>query len=123
MDRDRSEAHDDIRFRRFFHGPPVRGVIPLAVLSVLQDKPAHGGEIYQSLHDKYAVDVARPVVYMLLRRMDRYGLMISSWEIPETGPARRMYTITEEGIDHLKYGLERLKRLSQTIRLLTRETD
>lgn len=121
MHRDRDEGSDDSRFRRFFHGPPLRGVVPLAVLSVIKNRSAHGGEIFQSLQEKYAVEVARPVVYMLLRRMERYGLMISNWEIPENGPARRKYTITGEGLDHLDYGLQRLKRLSTTIGLLTKE--
>ena len=121
MHHNADEGNDDSRFQGFFHGPPLRGVVPLAVLSVIKDKPAHGGEIFQSLQEKYAVDVARPVVYMLLRRMERYGLMISNWETPENGPARRKYTVTGEGLDHLDYGLQRLKRLSKTIGLLTRE--
>jgi PadR family transcriptional regulator PadR len=120
MYRNSDQVQED-RFRPFFHGPPLRGVIPIAVLSLIKDKPVHGGEIFQNLQDKYNVDVARPVVYMLLRRMERYGLILSTWDIPENGPARRRYTITEEGLDHLKYGLERLKKLSKTISLLTGE--
>ena len=120
MYRDSEETRDEGgRFHRFFHGPPLRGVIPIAVLSLIKDKPAHGGEIYQSLHDKYGIDVARPVIYMLLRRLERYGLMLSAWDIQENGPARRKYTITEDGLDHLNYGLERLKKVSKTIELLT----
>jgi PadR family transcriptional regulator PadR len=120
MYRDAQEAHDeDTRFHRFFRGPPLRGVIPIAVLSLIKDKPAHGGEIFQSLQGKYDIDVARPVIYMLLRRLERYGLMLSSWDIQENGPARRRYIITEEGLDHLNYGLERLKKVRKTITLLT----
>jgi PadR family transcriptional regulator PadR len=120
MYRNSEEPNDEGgRFHRFFHGPPLRGVIPIAVLSLIKDKPAHGGEIFQSLQEKYGVDVARPVIYMLLRRLERYGLMLSTWDIPENGPARRRYTITEDGLDHLNYGLERLKKVSKTIGLLT----
>ncbi len=109
------------RARPSFHGRPLRGVMPIAVLSLIKDKPAHGGEIFQSLQDKYNIDAARPVIYMLLRRMERYGLMLSSWDIPENGPARRRYTITEDGLDHLNYGLDRLKKLRGTIALMTGE--
>ena len=118
-----SDSHQvqDARFRPFFHGPPLRGVMPIAVLSLIKHKPAHGGEIFQSLQEKYNIDAARPVIYMLLRRMERYGLMLSSWDIPENGPARRRYTITEDGLDHLNYGLERLKKLRGTIALMTGE--
>lgn len=109
------------QYHGFFHGPPLRGVVPIAVLSLIRDKPAHGGEIFQSLQDRYEIDVARPVIYMLLRRLERYGLMLSSWDIPENGPARRKYTITEDGLEHLNYGIERLKKVSKSISLLTGE--
>ncbi len=104
-----------------FGGPPLRGVLPIAVLSLIKDKPAHGGEIFQSLHDKFEIEAARPVVYMLMRRLERFGLMISEWDIQESGPARRKYTITEEGLEHLNDGLERLKKVSRTIKVLTGE--
>ena len=122
MHRDLDESEEHGRLDRYFHGPPLRGVVRLAVLSIIRDGPAHGGEISQTLREKYAVDVAQAVVYMLLRRMERYGLLISKWEIRESGAARRKYTITDEGLAHLEYGLERLKRLTKTIKLLTKET-
>lgn len=106
---------------RFFGRPPLSGVLPIAVLSLIKDKPAHGGEIFQSLHDKFEIEAARPVIYMLMRRMERFGLMISEWDIQTSGPARRKYTITEEGLEHLNSGLERLKKTSKTIKILTGE--
>jgi len=109
------------RMHRFLGGPPLRGVLPIAVLSLIKDKPAHGGEIFQSLHDKFEIEAARPVIYMLMRRMERFGLMISEWDIQESGPARRKYTITEEGLEHLNDGLERLKKASKIIKILTGE--
>ncbi len=115
------EGDDETRFHGFFNGPPLRGVIPIAVLSLIKDKPAHGGELFQTLKEKFQIEAARPVVYMLLRRMERYGLMLSTWDIPENGPARRKYTITEEGLDHLTYGLERLKKVRLTISRLLGE--
>jgi DNA-binding PadR family transcriptional regulator len=121
-DRPGRAEEGEARFDRFFHGPPLRGVVPLAVLRVLKRGTAHGGEIFQTLQEQYSVSVSRPVVYMLLRRLDRYGLVISTWEIPENGPALRKYTITDEGLAHLENGIERLKALSRTIALLTSET-
>ena len=105
----------------FYGRPPLRGVLPIAVLSLIKDKPAHGGEIFQTLQDKFEIEAARPVIYMLMRRMERFGLMISEWDIQTSGPARRKYTITEEGLEHLKSGLERLKKQSKIIKILTGE--
>ncbi len=107
------------RFRGLLAGTPLRGVLPVVVLSIIKDKPAHGGEIIQTLQTTYDIEVARPVVYMLLRRMERRGLMLSQWDVQESGPARRRYTITEEGVERLDSGLERLKKVSKVISLLT----
>ncbi|OGO23216.1 MAG: hypothetical protein A2Z28_07840 [Chloroflexi bacterium RBG_16_51_9] len=104
-----------------FHVPTLRGVVPTAVLSLIKDKPAHGGEIFQSLQDKFGLEVARPVIYMLLRRLERHGLMVSTWDIQESGPARRKYTITEDGLEHLNDGLESLKKASKAINILIGE--
>jgi PadR family transcriptional regulator PadR len=109
------------RLGPIFNVPTLRGVLPIAVLSLIKDKPAHGGEIFQSLQDKFGVESARPVIYMLLRRLERHGLMVSNWDIQESGPARRKYTITEDGLDNLNEGLERLKKTSKTIKLLIGE--
>jgi len=109
------------RLGQVFNVPTLRGVLPIAVLSLIKDKPAHGGEIFQSLQEKFGIEAARPVIYMLLRRLERHGLMLSTWDIQESGPARRKYTITEDGLDHLNDGLERLKKASKAIKLLIGE--
>ena len=106
-------------FSAFFSGPAR--VLPIAVLSLIKDKPTHGGEIFQSLKDKYEIEAARPVIYMLLRRLERHGFMLSTWDIQDSGPARRRYTITEDGLEYLKDGIERLKKAGATIKLITGE--
>jgi DNA-binding PadR family transcriptional regulator len=105
----------------FFHRLPLRGLLPIAVLGLIKDKPAHGGEIFQSLQEKLGIEAPRPVIYMLLRRLERTGLMVSSWDIQESGPAKRRYTITEDGLEYLNVGLESLKKVSHIINQLTGE--
>jgi len=48
-------------------------------------------------------------IYTTLRRMEHKGLLTSKWEEKETGPDRRVYTLTEEGRRILKTGLEAVK--------------
>jgi DNA-binding PadR family transcriptional regulator len=45
-------------------------------------------------------------VYTALRRMEAHGLLESLWEKVESGPDKRIYTVTEEGVKALKTGLE-----------------
>lgn len=105
----------------FSHGQPLRGMLAIAVLGLIKDKPAHGAEIAQSLKDKFEIEAPRPVVYMLLRRLERHGFMVSTWDIQESGPARRRYTITEDGLEYLTQGLERLRKVAKAINQLVGE--
>ncbi len=113
--------HGEMGGHHFFHRFPLGGLLPLAVLSLIKDKPTHGGEIYQGLEEKFELKVPRPVIYILLRKLEKAGLMVSKWDIPESGPAKRTYTISEDGIEAIKFGLEKLKKVSKIINSLTGE--
>ena len=97
---------------RFF---PVRAIKELLLLSIIREKPIHGSEIYRVLRDRYGLDVPKPIIYMLLRRMEERGLIISEWEMSERGPVKRIYRITEEGLDYLNDSVERLRKLRNII--------
>jgi DNA-binding PadR family transcriptional regulator len=53
--------------------------------------------------------------------MEGDGLVVSNWDIQESGPARRLYRITEEGIEYLKYAKDKLRRSRQLIMILLDE--
>ena len=97
---------------------PLRGLLHITIINLIKDKPAHGGEIYHSLKEKFKIDVPRGIIYALLRKMEGDSLIVSNWDIQETGPARRIYYITEDGLEYLKDYLERLRRASQMIHIL-----
>ena len=44
-------------------------------------------------------------IYTLLRRMEERGLLESKWERVEGGPDRRIYKLTNKGVEALKMGL------------------
>ena len=114
--------HEEEGGHRNFHDRlPLRGLLPIVVLSIIKDKPTHGGEIYQSLKNKFDINAPRPVIYILLRRLEKAGLMVSNWDIHESGPASRKYTITEDGIEVFNFGVEKLKKVSKIINNLTGE--
>jgi DNA-binding PadR family transcriptional regulator len=100
---------------------PLRGLLHIAILNLIKDKSAHGGEIYQSLKEKFEIDAPRGIIYALLRRLEGHSLVVSDWDIQETGPARRIYHVTDDGLDYLKAFVERLRRASQMIHILLEE--
>jgi DNA-binding PadR family transcriptional regulator len=100
---------------------PLRGLLHIAILDLIKDKSAHGGEIYQSLKEKFEIDAPRGIIYALLRRLEGDSLVVSDWDIQETGPARRIYYITDDGLEYFKGFLERLRRASRMIHILLAE--
>src|ERR1700686_4713073 len=75
-----------------------------AVLLLLSQAPAHGYELLARLGEVFPRSGRLPdpgAFYRLLRGLESDGAVISSWETPQAGPARRVYAITEDGREQL----------------------
>jgi len=80
---------------------------------LLNEKPMHGYQLATTMEEKGLVIQGRfktGSLYTILNRMEEYGLLTSSHEESEEGRTRRTYTITEEGRQRLKTGLEYMLR-------------
>lgn len=73
-----------------------RGTIVLCVLSQLK-KPTYGYSLVSVLAEG-GVPVETNTLYPLLRRLEKQGLLISSWETSSSKP-RKYYQITELGME------------------------
>lgn len=81
-------------------GMPRSFLRPILLL-LLAEEPAHG---YGLLEDVASFGLERTDpggLYRTLRAMEQDGLVASSWEESESGPARRSYQLTPEGLDWL----------------------
>ena len=78
--------------------------IQAELLLLLGQQPSHGYELIQRLNEAaFKTGEADPAtVYRNLRRMDKDGLIQSHWEIGESGPGRRLYELTLQGLEALK---------------------
>ena len=81
------------------------------ILMLLAQNKAHGYELIQKLNQIDCIDgeLEAATVYRTLRRMEHDGLIVSSWEHGEFGPARRQYVLTGLGREHLEYWVSSLK--------------
>jgi len=80
-------------------GPELlRGHLDSLLLAVLAERPAHGYAVIESLRERSAgaFDLAEGTVYPALHRLERDGLLHSSWS-SEPGRPRRVYAITRSG--------------------------
>jgi poly-beta-hydroxybutyrate-responsive repressor len=54
-------------------------------------------------------------LYRTLRQMEKDGIVESSWETSKGGPARRMYSITDTGVDYLDFWARSLEQYQRTM--------
>jgi PadR family transcriptional regulator PadR len=75
-----------------------KGHVDLLLLSVLGDEPTHGYGLVEALRvrSQGAFDLAEGTVYPALYRLERQGLVRSSWEEGRTR-RRRVYRLTRKG--------------------------
>lgn len=71
-----------------------RGIIVLAVLSLLQEEQ-YGYSVLKLLSDN-GLEVDQGTLYPLLRRLETQGLLESAWRVEEARP-RRYYVISVQG--------------------------
>ncbi len=87
-----------------------------ALLLLISDRPTHGYELLErlpSLVGEERVDVGN--VYRALRAFEDEGLVVSEWLADLPGPAKRTYTLTEEGRAVVTAWLDSLEELRDTL--------
>ena len=96
-------------------GAVARFVEP-AVLLLLREGNAHGYELADELTafmPVQRVDVGN--LYRLLRKLEDDGLVSSEWDEGEAGRAKRVYEITDDGIEALDDWAERLRGTAEAL--------
>jgi poly-beta-hydroxybutyrate-responsive repressor len=74
-----------------------RNYLRACVLLLLGEESSHGYELIDGMR-ALGLDRADPGgLYRALRAMEQEGLVASWWEESQAGPARRSYTLTEDG--------------------------
>jgi poly-beta-hydroxybutyrate-responsive repressor len=98
-----AEAEKNDRARQ----PRLHGdLLASSLLAFLRNFPAYGYQLVRELSkaDLPAFDSA--TVYRTLRQLERTGLVSSFWDTSESGPARRMYSLTRAGETFLNLWLD-----------------
>jgi DNA-binding PadR family transcriptional regulator len=75
-------------------------MIQPAIMTLLAGGPLHGYRIVQRLAKTPLVGGSRPDptgVYRMLRIMEKRGFVVSSWDLSDSGPAKRLYRLTLGG--------------------------
>src|SRR5690349_12032458 len=76
--------------------------------STLRGRRSYGHEWMEKMAAFGLAAMNPGTVYRTLRQMEKDGMVRSSWDTSEGGPARRVYSITEAGETYLSYWAESL---------------
>jgi PadR family transcriptional regulator PadR len=93
---------------------PRNWLVPVMLLS-LREWNSYGYELMERA-SAFGFKAMNPgTLYRTLRRMEKDGIVESSWETSGGGPARRMYAITGSGEAHLDFWAKSLEQYQQNM--------
>lgn len=96
------------------------------ILTVLaqSDEPLHGYVIAQKAAESPMFGGSKPDptgIYRTLKAMEEQGLLSSAWDTPESGPAKRSFSLTDAGRSTLRRWIDSLACYQATIGELREE--
>jgi PadR family transcriptional regulator, regulatory protein PadR len=94
--------------------PPRDFLAPFVLLAISLER-AHGYAIEDYLRALGLFGITMSTLYRTLRQMEKDGFVESTWEPGPTGPARRVYTITDAGHGWLDSSAAMLNAYRETI--------
>ena len=94
-----------------------KGSLQMLILAVLSEKPNHGYAIARDIESRSqnALQAGEGALYPALRTLERTGQVVSRWEMQESGPARRIYQLTEEGRGKLTAQIQAWRQFSEAV--------
>jgi poly-beta-hydroxybutyrate-responsive repressor len=100
---------------------PRNWLTPVALV-ILYEESSYGYELMERLATEFDFEqINAGTLYRTLRQMEKEGLCESEWEVSEgSGPARRMYAITEAGQAYLDAWLRACKKYRRVMDALSR---
>jgi poly-beta-hydroxybutyrate-responsive repressor len=80
-------------------------------------KESYGYELIQNIQKFGFVEGNAPpgMIYRHLRQLEQDGLVLSTWETEGSGPAKRVYTLTDEGKELLAIWIDYLRKQAKNI--------
>ena len=94
----------------------LNGQLDPVILATVAEEAAHGYAILQRLKQRSsgAFDLAEGTIYPALHRLERDGLLSSSWS-SESGRRRRVYSVTRAGTSALAVRRREWKHFARAI--------
>lgn len=79
-----------------------KGWLEALVIAVTTAEPSYGYAIAAALRSAGVGDLADASLYPVLKKLEAQGFVTSDWDTTGGGPARKVYTATSTGVEHLR---------------------
>ena len=102
-------------------GGTLDKLVQPAILAILAERPLHGYKLAERLGRMPICGGRKPDlsgIYRFLKWMEGKGLVVSSWYLSETGPAKKSFRITPAGEECLAHWIETLEQYRKRISVL-----
>jgi PadR family transcriptional regulator PadR len=98
----------------------LQGTLDMLVLRALQVEAMHGWGITERIEQwsEEVLCVGQGTLYPALYRLERQGLITSSWRQTENNRRARYYALTPAGRKHLTQEIKDWQRMSRAINLV-----
>lgn len=96
-------------------GGQIQGFVRPRLLLQLSKKPAHGYELLEVLENEGVPTPDPSTLYRTLRQFEEDGLVESTWDTSGGGPARRVYELTDQGVDFLHAWAVNIRRTRERL--------
>jgi len=105
----------------------IRRFLEPCLLLLLHKQDAHGYELSEAIRP-FGFDERNPVdaslIYRTLRWLEENGMVVSAWDTDSSsGPARRVYQLTEQGNEYLATWMADLRETSDMLTAFLAEYD
>ena len=104
-------------------GNLYRFVEPVLLFLLKRNDRSYGYELASELR-KYALtdaEIEVSALYRTLRQLEQNGCVTSEWDVEGSGPARRLYKLTQRGKEHLEEWITVLDHISESMSRFIRE--
>jgi DNA-binding PadR family transcriptional regulator len=101
-------------------GNLYRFVEPVLLFLLKKKGRSYGYELASELKEHALTDaeVETAALYRTLRQLEVNNCVTSEWDVNGSGPARRVYTLTGRGDEHLQEWLDVLNQVSRSMKRL-----
>ncbi len=97
-----------------------KGSLEMCVLRFISNSDQYGYQLAQNVTHYF--NIAEGTLYPLLRRLVKEGYLETYFQESREGPARKYYTLTEEGTKRMNFLVEEWEKYSKAVDRIISDT-